>query len=155
MNKAILVGNLTRDAELKTTPSGKAVATVGIATNERWKDANGQKQEKVTFHNLVIWGKAAEALAQYLKKGKKMLVEGRIDNRSYDKKDGSGKGYTSEIVVSQVEFLSSPTDAAAARPAAPAPTHDMAAVKERMADVEPPAGHAYGEEEIRVEDIPF
>lgn len=148
MNKAILVGNLTRDAELKTTPSGKAVATVGIATNERWKDANGQKQEKVTFHNLVLWGKSAEALAQYLKKGKKLLVEGRIDNRTYEKQDKT-KGYTSEIVVSQVEFLSSPTDAKPAA-AAPAQSHDG---RDDAGYAAQPAGAP--EEEIRVEDIPF
>lgn len=145
MNKAILIGNLTRDPEAKTTSSGKTVVTCGIATNERWTDAAGAKQEKTTFHNLVIWGKQGETFAKYLTKGKKVMVEGRIENREYEKQDGS-KGRSSEIVVSDFEFLS-PAGGAQAAPA-------MDGVKERMKDVKRPASEA-GEEEIRVEDIPF
>ena len=97
INKAFLFGNLTRDPELKSLPSGTKVASFAVATNRTWKDKNGAKQEDVTFHNVVAFGKQAEVITQYLKKGNSIFVEGRIANRSWDDKDGTKK-YRSEVV---------------------------------------------------------
>lgn len=104
VNKAILIGNLGRDPELKYTPSGKAVATFTLATSERWTGQDGQKQEATTWHNIVAWGRQAEVINEYLAKGRQVYIEGRIVNRSYDDKDGNKK-YISEIVVQNFQFL--------------------------------------------------
>ncbi len=128
VNKAILIGNLGSDPELKYTPGGQAVASFSLATNERWTGKDGQKNEKTTWHNIVAWGKQAELAKEYLHKGRQVYIEGRIDNRSYDKKDGSGKAYISEVVVQSIQFLGSRADAnsggssGAPAPAPPAPT---------------------------------
>ena len=84
LNKAILIGNLTRDPELKAIASGNKVCTFSLATNRVYKDASGQRQEKTEYHNIVVWGKTAENVAQYMKKGSQILVEGRIETRSWD-----------------------------------------------------------------------
>ncbi len=104
VNKAILIGNLGKDPEVRFTPSGRAVAKFSIATTERWNDQQGQKQEKTEWHNIVVWGKQAETCGQYLAKGRQVFVEGRITNRSYDDKDGN-KRYISEIIARDVRFL--------------------------------------------------
>ncbi len=104
VNKAILIGNLGKDPELKYTPSGKAVATFSLATTERWTSQDGQKNESTTWHNIVAWGKQAEVIKEYLSKGRQVYIEGRIVNRSYDDKDGN-KRYISEIVVQNFQFL--------------------------------------------------
>ena len=106
MNKCILLGNLSKDVDLKTTPNGKQVASTSLATNKSYVDSNGNKQQVATFHNLVVWGKQAEVLAQYTSKGSKILVVGEINNRSYDDKEGNKK-YISEVVVREFEFLDS------------------------------------------------
>ncbi|MBL8028744.1 MAG: single-stranded DNA-binding protein [Fibrobacteres bacterium] len=98
VNKAILVGNLGKNPELRYTPSGQAVASFSIATSETFKDKSGTRQTKTTWHNIVIWGKLGEIANQYLKKGSTVYIEGKIENRSYDDKDGNKK-YISEIVV--------------------------------------------------------
>ena len=95
VNKVILVGNL-RDAELRYTPGGAAVATINMATTEVWNDKGGQRQEKTEWHRVVLWGKSAESLAEYLIKGKQIYVEGRLQTRQWDDKDGN-KRYTTEI----------------------------------------------------------
>jgi len=105
VNKAILIGNLGKDPEVRFTPGGQAVAKFSVATNEKWRDQQGQMQERTEWHNVVVWGKQAEACGQYLTKGQKVYVEGRIQNRSYDDKDGNKK-YISEIVALNVRFLS-------------------------------------------------
>jgi single-strand DNA-binding protein len=104
VNKAIIIGNLGRDPEVRFTPSGRAMARFTVATTERWTDAQGQRQEKTEWHNIVVWGKQAETCGQYLSKGRQVYVEGRISNRSYDDKDGN-KRYISEIVARDVRFL--------------------------------------------------
>ena len=96
VNKVILVGNLGRDAELRYTPGGAAVATLNMATTEIWNDKAGQRQEKTEWHRVVLWGKTAESLAEYLTKGKQIYVEGRLQTRQWDDKDGN-KRYTTEI----------------------------------------------------------
>jgi single-strand DNA-binding protein len=106
VNKVILVGNLGRDAELRYTPAGAAVATLNMATTEVWNDKNGQRQEKTEWHRVVLWGKPAESLTEYLTKGKQIYVEGRLQTRQWDDKDGN-KRYTTEIRGDKVVLLSS------------------------------------------------
>ncbi|MCH7691122.1 MAG: single-stranded DNA-binding protein [candidate division Zixibacteria bacterium] len=106
VNKVILIGRLGKDPDLRYTPSGKAVATFSLATTERWKGQDGQRQESTTWHNIVAWGKQAETIKEYLSKGREVYLEGRIVNRSYDDKDGNKK-YISEVVVQQFTFIGS------------------------------------------------
>jgi len=102
LNKAIIVGNLTRDPEKKALPSGVSVTSFGLATNRVWvKD--GQKQENADYHNIVVFGRQAETCAQYLKKGQNVMVEGRIQTRSWNDADGK-KNYRTEIVAERVQF---------------------------------------------------
>src|ERR1043166_6003670 len=104
VNKVILVGNLGRDAELRYTPGGAAVATINMATTEVWNDKSGQRQEKTEWHRVVLWGKTAESLNEYLTKGKQIYVEGRLQTRQWDDKDGN-KRYTTEIRGDRVVLL--------------------------------------------------
>jgi len=104
VNKVILVGNLGKDPELRYTPSGAAVATFSLATSERYKDRDGQQQEKTEWHNIVAWRQLAEICGKYLHKGKQVYIEGRIQTRSYDDKDGN-KRYITEIVADQMQML--------------------------------------------------
>ena len=104
VNKVILVGNLGRDAELRYTPGGAAVATINMATTEIWNDKAGQRQEKTEWHRVVLWGKSAESLAEYLTKGKQIYVEGRLQTRQWDDKDGN-KRYTTEIRGDRIVLL--------------------------------------------------
>jgi single-strand DNA-binding protein len=104
VNKVILVGNLGRDAELRYTPGGAAVATLNMATTEVWNDKGGQRQEKTEWHRVVLWGKTAESLNEYLTKGKQIYVEGRLQTRQWDDKDGN-KRYTTEIRGDRVVLL--------------------------------------------------
>ena len=104
VNKAIIVGNLGRDPEVRFTPDGKAVAKFSVATTERWNDQQGNRQERTEWHNIVVWGKQAETCGQYLSKGRQVFIEGSIRNRSYDDKSGN-KRYITEIVARDVRFL--------------------------------------------------
>ena len=104
VNKVILVGNLGRDAELRYTPGGAAVATINMATTEVWNDKSGQRQEKTEWHRVVLWGKSAESLTEYLTKGKQIYVEGRLQTRQWDDKDGN-KRYTTEIRGDRIVLL--------------------------------------------------
>ena len=104
LNKVILVGNLGRDAELRYTAGGAAVATLNLATTEVWNDRNNQRQEKTEWHRVVLWGKQAESLQEYLTKGKQICVEGRLQTRQWDDKDGI-KRYTTEIKTDRVTLL--------------------------------------------------
>ena len=104
VNKVILVGNLGRDAELRYTPGGAAVATINRATTEVWNDKAGQRQEKTEWHRVVLWGKSAESLSEYLTKGKQIYVEGRLQTRQWDDKDGN-KRYTTEIRGDRIVLL--------------------------------------------------
>jgi len=102
LNKVIIIGNLTRDPELKSLPSGIQVTNIGVATNRVWKDKEGNKQENTEFHNIVIFGRQAETTAQYLRKGSSVLVEGRLQTRSWES-DGIKK-YRTEIIAESVQF---------------------------------------------------
>ncbi len=103
-NKVVLMGNLTRDVEVRTTPSGQSVANFSLAVSRSWKDQNGQTQEQTSFINCVAWGKPGEIIAQYVSKGSPLLVSGRLDQRSYDDKDGN-KRQAVEVVVEDFTFV--------------------------------------------------
>ncbi len=148
LNKAIVIGNLTRDPELRSLPSGIKVCSFSLATNRVWKDKNGAKQESADYHNVVVFGRQAETVAQYMKKGSSMLVEGRMQTRSWDDKDGTKK-YRTEIVADRTQFGprggapsgGSNNAEASKAPAGPGP--------EEIDTIE------YPEEDINPEDIPF
>jgi len=107
INKAILIGNLGKDPELRYTASGTAVASFSIATTERFKNRNGEQQERTEWHNIVAWGPLAEICGKYLVKGKQVYIEGRIQSRSYDDRDGN-KRYITEIVANEMKMLGRP-----------------------------------------------
>ncbi len=102
LNKALIIGNLTRDPELRSLPSGVQVTSFSVATNRVWKDKDGAKQESAEYHNIVVFGRQAETSAQYLKKGSSVLIEGRLQTRSWES-DGQKK-YRTEIVADRVQF---------------------------------------------------
>lgn len=104
LNKVMLIGNLGRDAELRYTSNGTAVATLNIATTETWNDKSGQRQEKTEWHRIVLWGKSAESLHEYLTKGKQIYVEGNLQTRQWDDKDGN-KRYTTEVRAGKIVLL--------------------------------------------------
>jgi single-strand DNA-binding protein len=104
LNKAMIIGNLTRDPEVKTTPQGTSVASFSVATNFVWTDASGQKQEKAEYHNIVAWRKLADIIGQYLKKGSKIYIEGRLQTRDWTGQDGI-KRYRTEIVADNMIML--------------------------------------------------
>jgi len=106
LNKAMIIGNLTRDPELRTTPNGTNVTSFGVATNFIWNDANGNKQERVEYHNVVAWRRLAEICGQYLHKGSKVYIEGRLQTRSWDDQSGN-KRYMTEIVAENMIMLDS------------------------------------------------
>ncbi|MGC8651207.1 MAG: single-stranded DNA-binding protein [Minisyncoccia bacterium] len=103
LNKVFLIGNLTRDVVLRTTPSGQSVADFGVATNRVWSGSNGQKQQEVEFHNIVVWGKMAELCNQYLAKGRMVFIEGRIRTRSWQDANNQ-KRYKTEIIAENIQF---------------------------------------------------
>ncbi len=149
LNKVFIIGNLTRDPELKTLPSGTAVASFGVATNRVWKDQSGQKKEEAQFHNVVVFGRQAEIVSQYLAKGSSALIEGRIQTRTWDAADGSKRNRT-EIVAERVQFgprkgsYSAKGEAGGGERSASQP-----APKEELETIE------YPEEEVNSEEIPF
>lgn len=146
LNKAIIIGNLTRDPELRALPSGIKVCTFSLATNRVWKDKNGAKQEAVDYHNVVVFGRQAETVAQYMKKGNSILVEGRMQTRSWDDKNSGEKKYRTEIVADRTQFGprgGSPSSVGDTKDSqAVAPNDDLDSIE-------------YPEEDINPEDIPF
>lgn len=108
VNKVLLIGRLGNNPEIRYTNTGTAVANFNLATSESWNDKTGQKQERTEWHRVVVWGKLAELCEKYLAKGRQCYVEGRLQTRSWDDKDGN-KRYTTEIVASTVQFLGGQT----------------------------------------------
>lgn len=104
INKVILFGNLTRDPELRALPSGMNVCNFSIATNRVYRDRDGKKQEQTDFHNVVVFGRQADTVAQYMKKGRSVYVEGRLQTRSWDDKSSGEKKYRTEVVADRVQF---------------------------------------------------
>jgi single-strand DNA-binding protein len=145
INKTFLFGNLTRDPELRSLPSGGQVCSFGIATNRVFKKADGSKQESTEFHNIVVFGRQAETVAQYLRKGSSVFVEGRLQTRSWESPE-KGKQYRTEIVAERVQFgpRSGGAGSGAPRNAEEAPQR---APKEDTIE--------YPEEDINPDDIPF
>lgn len=146
LNKAMVIGNLTRDPEIRSLPSGISVASFSLATNRVWKDKNGAKQESADYHNIVVFGKQAEIIGQYLRKGSSVLVEGRMQTRSWDGQDGQKK-YRTEIVADRVQFGPRASGVAGTAPKADKATKDGG--EEGGEAIE------YPTEEINPDDIPF
>lgn len=150
LNKAFVLGNLTRDPELRQTPTGQNVASFGVATNRMWTDPAGNKQTQTEFHNVVVWGRLAEIANEYLSKGRLVFIEGRISTRSWQDQQGQKK-YRTEIVAENMQLgprfqsASNPTQAPASAPRDSAPSNpDRETLPEVQLD-----------EEIKVENIPF
>ncbi|UCD18428.1 MAG: single-stranded DNA-binding protein [Candidatus Zixiibacteriota bacterium] len=116
VNKVILIGNLGKDPELRYTPGGQAVANFSLATSEKWRDKDGAMQDKTEWHNIVLWGRQAEIAKEYLSKGRQVYIEGRIQTRSWDDKEGN-KRYTTEVVAQRLQFLGTREQAPSAVPA--------------------------------------
>lgn len=148
LNKAILIGNLTRDPELRSLPSGIKVCSFSIATNRVWKDKNGARQESADYHNVVVFGRQAETVAQYMKKGNSILVEGRIQTRSWDDKTSGEKKYRTEIVADRTQFGPKGGGGGVA-------TGPSAGTKNSPQSPQEEDAIEYPEEDINPEDIPF
>ena len=156
-NQAIVMGNLTRDPELRTTPSGQSVASFAVATNRSWNDPSGERKDSVEYHDIVAWGKLGELVANYLSKGRKVLVVGRLQTRQWEGTDGAKRQRT-EIVATDINFVggagdmpeggapvsANNSDSSASKPAAKSSKKSDDVVIEDM-----------GEGEINLDDIPF
>ena len=158
LNKAMLIGNITRDPELRSTPSGQSVANFGVATNRVWKDPNsGERRESAEFHNIVAWGRLAEICGQYLRKGSKVFVEGRLQTRSWQGQDGN-KRYMTEVVMENMIMLDrKPQGSAPFQPASQP-------VQSQAPNSQPPVTQPEeiptiqideNQDEVKIEDIPF
>jgi len=145
LNKALVIGNLTRDPEMKSLPSGVQVTSFSVATNRVWKDKNGVKQESVDYHNIVVFGRQAETVSQFLRKGSSVLVEGRMQTRSWEGPDGK-KNYRTEIVADRVQF--GPRSSGGSQVANPPKSNEKQ-------DTPPMETIDYPEESINLDDIPF
>ena len=132
LNKVQLIGRLGRDPELSYTPSGVAVAKFSIATSERWKDQEGNAQERTEWHNIVAWRKLAEICGQYLKKGSKLYVEGRLQTRSWDDKNSGVKRYATEIVMDDMIMLDGKGAPAVGESAAPSDAEPVQSEKDDL-----------------------
>ena len=143
LNKVMLIGDLTKDPEVRTTPSGQNVASFSVATNMNWTDQSGQKQSKAEFHNIVAWRKLADICGQYLHKGSKIYLEGRLQTRDWVGQDGAKK-YRTEVVADTMQILSRPGEVGA--------TPTQAENFEAAVGAE---GDANSDEEIKIENIPF
>ncbi len=168
LNKAILIGRLTRDPEVRTTTSGKQVTSFSIANNTTWKNADGEKQEKTEFHNIVAWGKLGEICGQYLTKGQEVYIDGRIETRNWEGQDGVRRNRT-EIIMENMQmgqrsrneggggYAPAPSGSSnfsnkqASNPAKPEENKDEVPVIQ----VEEPPANPDDKDEIKVEDIPF
>ncbi|MBI1863833.1 single-stranded DNA-binding protein [Candidatus Woesebacteria bacterium] len=147
LNKVILIGNLTRDPELRYTPQGTAVATFGIATNRQWKTESGEAKEEAEFHKIVVWDKLAEIVSQNLAKGRKVYAEGRLQTRNWQAQDGT-KHTTTEIVVSDIIFLDS-------RAVSSSETQTQAQPEVKETKTEESTTEAVGSDDVSMDDIPF
>ncbi len=143
LNKVFIIGNLTRDPELRALPSGISVTSFGIATNRVFKDKTGAKKEDVQFHNIVVFGKQAEIVKQYLSKGNSVLIEGRIQTRTWDAQDGTKRSKT-EIIAERFQF-------------GPKRGNAQQGVSDNKNEAKPESIETieYPEEEANPEDIPF
>jgi single-strand DNA-binding protein len=150
-NQAIIMGNLTRDPELRNTPSGQSVASFAVATNRVWQDGNGEKQEAADFHEVVAWGKLAELASQYLAKGRKVLVVGRLQTRSWEGQDGQKRQRT-EIVANDISFLDGPSGSRGGEFAA---SDTSAKSEEKPAKSKDVVIEDIGDDSVNLDEIPF
>ena len=149
INKVILFGNLTRDPELKALPSGMNVVNFSIATNRVFRDREGKKQEQTEFHNIVVFGRQADTVAQYMKKGSSVFIEGRLQTRSWDDKTSGEKKYRPEVIADRVQFGPKGSGGAGG---------GGASKKADDTEAEPSSGGAgieYPKDDINPDDIPF
>lgn len=165
LNKVQLIGNLTRDPEMKQIPGGQVVTTFSVATNLSWTDSSGQKKEKAEFHNVVAWRKLAEICGQYLKKGSKTYIEGRLQTRTWEAEDGS-KRYRTEIVADNMIMLDKKGEYKSSQPANNAapqantqpkqqnsqPQNQQSQAQPNTPDNNQPANP---EDEVTIDDLPF
>jgi single-strand DNA-binding protein len=149
LNRVQLIGNLTRDPELRQTTNGQNVASFGVATNRVWNDASGQKQEQVEYHNVVVWGKLAEIAGSYLKKGRKVFVEGRLQTREWTGDDGQ-KRFRTEIVCENFIILDRSGNPESGNAYMNPEPSAMSAPKASA-----PVAQAMAEEEMSLDDLPF
>jgi len=159
LNRAQLIGNLTRDPELRQIPGGSTVASFSIATNFSWTDSSGQKQDKAEFHNIVAWRKLAEICGQYLKKGGKVFIEGRIQTRDWEGEDGV-KRYRTEIVADNMIMLDrkgAPTGGDEMMPYAGSQSPHAGIKKTSTTSAEggAVASAPVNEDEVTIDDLPF
>lgn len=153
LNRAMIIGNMTRDPEVRTIPSGQAVANFSIATNRNWTGTDGKKQTAVEYHNVVVWGKLAEICGQYLKKGQKVYIEGRLQTRDWEGQDGVKRTKT-EIVAENMIMLSGGRGVSQGGTGSFQPQAAISSEPVLEPMNEQPA-RQNSEEEIKVEDIPF
>ena len=151
INKAMVYGNLTRDPELRSLPSGTSVCSFGLATNRVYNDRDGNRQEEAEFHNIVVFGRQAETTSQYLKKGSSAFIDGRLRTSSWEQ-DGQKK-YRTEIIADRVQFgpRSGSQAPGSPQPSEAPPAANASAAKNKTENNQPD----YPEEEIKPEDIPF
>ena len=142
-NQAIVVGNLTRDPELRTTPSGKTVVGFGIATNRSWKTETGEQRDEVEYHDIVVWGKLGEICNQYLAKGRKAMVIGRLQTRNWEDKEGNKRQKT-EIIASDVTFMDGGSSQSSSSGVSSQPSQSSSVVQ----DIDEGS-------EVNLDDIPF
>ena len=174
VNKAIIVGRLTANPELRATPSGQSVTSFSVATSTTWKDQNGMQQQKTEFHNVVVWGRRAEVIAQYFVKGQEIFLEGRLETRSWDDRDTGKKMYRTEIILENFDFGSKPQTSSYDNQSqqnygvsnnvgqqynqensTPPQTAMQKQDKKIKQEDEIPTINLEDEEEIKIEDIPF
>jgi len=161
LNKVLLIGNLTRDPELRSTPSGQSVANFAVATNRVWKDPqSGEKKEAVEFHNIVMWRRLAEIAGQYLHKGSKIFLEGRLQTRSWQDQSGNKK-YMTEVIAENMQMLDRKPQGGApyqganqgASPAMP-PQNSNQPIPPQPEEI-PTIQIDENQDEVKIEDIPF
>jgi single-strand DNA-binding protein len=156
LNKVMLIGRLTRDPEIRTTPNGKNVASFSVATGYTWTDQSGQKKEQTEFHNVIAWGKLADIIGQYMKKGRQVYIEGRLQTSSWDDKTDGKKRYKTEIVADNMIMLGSKPEGQASSSAS---NYPMPSTPSRRTDMsaseQPEPSSDMPDIQIDNNDIPF
>jgi len=152
LNKVFIIGNLTRDPELKAIPSGIKVCSFSVATNRVWKDKNGARQEAADYHNIVVFGRQAETVAEYMKKGSQVMIEGRMQTRSWDDAATSTKKYRTEVIADRVQFGSTSGAKSGGNFDQSSSTKNSSSQEKEEEGLDT---IEYPDEQINVEDIPF
>ena len=150
-NKVILMGNLTRDPEVRTTPNGQSVASFGLAINRTWRGADGEQHESVSYIDCVAWGKTGEIIAQYVQKGRALLVSGRLEQRSWDDKESGQKRSKVEVIVEDFNFVGGGQGDGGSAPRSSGSSSSSPSSKKKDDDVV----QDIGDEPINLDDIPF